>query len=307
MSDELAGGVVIDPDEQPAEVVQTPLSLAGEPAPTEEPIADEDEDVSDVPQIDLREGKFVPVSALVADRKHAKEALRAAKAEAETLRAKAQQADEMSRYVEDARPYIEALRTRPDLIRQVTMQPPAPVEQPALSPEQAEGLARTLELYTPDGHPDIKRAQTMGAFIDQMASRKAQQAVAPVIETEAARESVSQFQRVMGEKAPGGVVIDPKVAQEVWTMVPPQLSSQPAIAQVLRRVALAETILRGGKPAPQPVGRPPVQTEASGGRPPAGHPLSDIESRIARSRGMTDKQWQTARDTYRPGQPNVLE
>lgn len=307
MSDEIPGGLVIDPDEQPAETVQTPLTVAPEPpAPEPQAPADPDEDVSDVPQIDLREGKFVPVSAMAAERKKGKEALRAAKEEADSLRAKAKEADEMRASVQAARPWIEALKNRPDLIRQIQQAPAPQPEEPTLSPEEAESLARTLELFTPQGEPDVKRAQATAKLVDKLAERKAAKAVAPMIQNDHQRASLTQFQRVLNIRDGFGEGPDPEILKAQWLQMPPEMTANPEVAEVLWDRAMGIT-RRLGKPAPKPPDKAPLVSEAPGGRTTQPHNLSDLERAVARSRNMTQKQWAESQSGYKPGAFNVLE
>ena len=194
--------------------------------------------------------------------------------------------------------------------------PPKP-EVPDVSDDEAERYARHYELYTPQGL-DISRAKRIIA--DQRAEMKRvareavqeydQTTVAEVRQTAAQRAAREQFVRVATAKDEGGQALfneqTVKVLAEEFAKLPPELSSQPEVADHVMNAALGK-IARSRKPAPAKPEREPVFTESSSGPRPNGYTISNLEKNVANSRGISHSDWEKTAKQYVPGQPNVLE
>lgn len=278
-------GTVTPPAQEP---VETPPAAQEEPDP---------EGTVVIPQ-----GKVVPLTALQAERAKRKEAdklLSAKDQEIAAIKEKAQKYDEAAAYLQQAKPYIE--KAKADFQRQSA--PPEP--QGPLTEAEAVEYAKDFDLYTSDGKPDIARAQRIAARHEKLSERKAQQAVSPILQTEAQRQSNALFQHYAQQPEINGVKIDSQVLAQVWQTVPPDMIVQPGVAEVLFNNALAIQIRSGkvAKPAPPPV----VPTESLGGGAAAPAPLSDVSQRFMSAAGIQKKTFTELREQFKPGQSNSLE
>ena len=166
MSDELIN-LEDDGPEIPA-ADAAPVEVAAAP----EPAAPTPEEIDDPTKVDLRD--IPKVSGLLAALKSERESNKA-------LKARAEQAAQLEAEVADLRPYAKFLKDNPQLLQPRQPEPAPVADQPSIDPE-AEELARLLDLYTPEGQPDIKRASKFLTVADKRADKRVQQAVAPVHE-----------------------------------------------------------------------------------------------------------------------------
>lgn len=286
--------------EQPGEIVgvtETPPEPQTPPEPPPNP-----EDADPEGTITGEGGiKFVPLGAVIAERGKRKEAEGKLK-DLPTLQQKAAAYDSASAYLEQARPVIEAVKRRPDLIR-LAQEPAPPPAEPAgpLTLQEAEEFAKDLQLYLPDGKLDVATAQRIAARQDRIAERRATATVAPLQQTEATRQSSAYFAHYASQKDPSGnALVDVNVLREVWAGVPPEMSAKPEVAQVLYLTAMGKQVVEGKAPritAPPPV----VPTESVGGvKPPSGD-LSETELKFMRAGGMKREEFIKVRDQYKPG------
>jgi hypothetical protein len=291
MSDELPIGSMTLEGDDGGEIVGAPITTpveAAEPEPEG--------------TVEMPTGKVVPLAALQSER----EGRKAAAAEANALKerltaaeAKAAQLDQIAGEWAQVQPLINSVRNG-------TYQPPAPpkVEQ-TLSEAEAIDYAKDLDLYKPDGKPDVDRAQRLAARQERLSQQAAARAIAPLHATEAQRASDDMRQRIAGLKDATGFQVPAEFIDQVWKVVPAELSAQPNVAGVLHRVALAEAILAGKHPAMKAGAPPPVVPTASlgGGR----QGEAPVDSRFATAAGISQKVFKETAAAYKPGHSNVLE
>src|SRR5687767_12164816 len=227
MADELQNGSVSMSLEDTPEITgptPTPAVTQEPPQPTPPP-APEAEDADPDGTISGAGGiKFVPLGAVKAERERRQAAEKAAKdkdAEVASYKEKALKYDEAAGYLQQAKPIIEKIRSRPDILK-LADQPPAPVTpvvDPALEAEALE-MAKDLDLFLPDGKHDIAKALRILQRTDQRAAKQAQQAVSPILQTEAQRQSQAYYQHFLNQPEVNGVKVDPRFLQETWNSVP---------------------------------------------------------------------------------------
>ena len=293
MSDELPAGSMTLEGDDGAEIVGAPITadvVDTEPEP---------EGTVEIPT-----GKVVPLAALQSER----DARKAATAESAGMRerltaaeAKAAQLDQIAGEWAQVQPLINSVRNG-------TYRPPTAPEPPqqTLSDADAIDYAKDLDLYKPDGTPDVERAQRLAARQERLSSAAAAKAMAPLHANEAQRASADMRQHVAHLKDATGFTVPAEFLDQVWKVVPPELSAQPNVAGVLHRVALAEAILAGKHPAlkagSQPL--PVVPTAALGGGRQGEAPA---DSRFATAAGISQKEFLKTASAYKPGHSNVVE
>jgi len=318
MSDDLMPGAVTLEGETPT-LVSPPVASAETP-PADTPVGDEDAEPEGI-TIDLRGEKMVPLSALKAVREklHATKAEAQAaaqlRAEVEALRPKAQDAEQVAQWVESVRPLLAKLKDRPDIVRAVMegqptlagnqAQPPVPTGPLPL--DEAEDLARTLELYDAEGKPDIARAQKMAGKFAKLAGAEASRTVAPITGAMVDAQAGTLKGQYAGLKDKAGRTVNPAVLDQMFKLVPSQLVAQdPNVAGVLYYAAKGYAAHHGlDEPAPPP-NMPVVTESAGGGRQTAAQTLSDLDRKFARSMG-SEKTYRETASGFKPGAINVLE
>lgn len=291
MSDELINleedGPELPAQETPAPVAEVPEQQA---APAEEP-----EQPAEVEAVEVAGRKYVPISAVISERK-----------QRQALAEKAARADQLEAYVNESRPYVEFLKNNPDLLkpRQAAPQPTPVTDVPTVDPE-AEELARLMDLYTPEGQPDLKRAAKFLKVADNRAAKQVQQAVAPVHERAAQENSARNFQIALAYKDPQGRSPNVNTLASIWRTVTAEQSADPNTASILTATALGLDYANA-KPQPAAPAQPPVVTEGTGGVP-RRTVLSDIEQRIAKDRGVSHTTWAEDTKGFVKGRANQLE
>lgn len=252
-----------------------------------------------------QQGKFVPVSALVAERTRAREATEERlRKEHEPLKAKADRADQLAADLETLRPQLDYLREHPDLLARS-----ADPAEPQVSDDDAEKYARRLELYTASGL-DTRRAKHIiaenRAEMARVAHDAAQQAVQPAMQATAEQLSRQNFILMAQRKgADGRALVDPAVLAAEWAKVPAVLTAQSEVAHQLLKSAIGESALSGKR---QPLADPtePLFTEPAGGGRSDPYRMSEVERKMARTSGLTEKQWSDSAKQYQPDRLNVL-
>jgi hypothetical protein len=190
---------------------------------------------------------------------------------------------------------------------------PLPPEAETVNDDEAERYARHYELYTKDGL-DIGRAKRIIADnrseMKRVAKQAADEAVGPVQEQTAKSGAREQFVRVaMAVDGQGQRVLDDdgvKILAQKFAQMPPQLASLPEVADLMLNAAIGETVRTGKKRVAAP-SKEPVFSESPGGQRGTGYTISNIEKKVADSRGISHGDWEKAAKTYQPGQPNRLE
>ena len=284
--------------DEPSEV--PPPEPTPEPVVEAPPVADPVADTEPEPEgtITIPQGKVVPLGAVQAERGKRKEAEKAkAELEAQLAEAslKAKNWDEARAYLEQAKPYIE--KARADLQR--------PKDTPAVDPA-LEQYAKDFDLYTADGKPDVERAGRIMRFHDDRAQKTAQQLVAPIIQTEAARTAQGLFQQYVSRPEQNGVKVDATLLAEAFNMVGPELIAQnPAVAEVLYMNTIGRQLLSGQKPVSAPP--PPLVSESVGPGKTPEVALTDMDQKFIQASQMKPSDFKETRDRYKPGQNNSLE
>ncbi len=270
--------------------------LVPEPAPepvlTPEPVPEPEEPGAVV----VGDQKLIPLSALLSEREKSK-----------GLREKADQFDQMSGYVAQAKPYIEFLQAHPDVMTRALA--PAPVAAPvapAVDP-MAEQLAKTLDLYTPEGKPDTARAQSLMTLIDTVAEQKAEAKVKPIADRTLKSKADENFQRALVTVAPNGHRVDPTVLRGLWDKLPAAVTADEQVASILVYSALGYDVMHkpvGTATAPLPT---PVVTEGNTGRQSTPVALSTFDERIAAHRGIAPAKYGELLTGFTKGRPSALE
>ncbi len=283
----------------------------GQPDPAApEPAAPDDDTVPDGTIEGTGGVQFAPVKAVIAERTQRKEAQRERDALKEQLTAaqqKAQRYDELAGYVEQARPIIEAVRSRPDLVEQARHPRQESAPKP-LSEAEAVDYAKDLDLYKPDGTPDVDRAQRLAQRQELLAQRSAQQAIAPFQANDAQRASHTMKQQILAYKDSNGHTVDAAILNDLWAGVPAELSAKPEVAGVLYQMALGATVAAGKYKGTQPPGPPPpLQTESLGSRGGVPKDLDVFGQKFAKAADIKPSEFAKASGRYVPGQTNSLE
>jgi hypothetical protein len=275
----------------PAEPVAEPVA---EPAAAPEPVAAHEPDA-----VEVAGQRMVPLAAL-----------QAAREEARTLKQKAEQVDQVSAWYQANRPYVEFLQNNPDLLKP---RPAAPAPPPAPTPpEQDETLtqlARTLDLYTPEGKPDATRAAVIRNLVKSEAQTIAQEAVKPLEAMTTRERANANLQYAYSATTPDGHKADPEVLKQIWANGDPKVLSTPegAAMAVLMAVGMSQFARQPQAPQPAAPNQPPVVTEPVGGRNINRAPISEFEQRIANVRGIAPQKYAELTRDFKPGHVNVLE
>jgi hypothetical protein len=249
--------------------------------------------------------RFVPLAAVIAERTGRKEAtkqLATKDAEIATLKGKAEEWDRVAPAVQAAMPLIERIKGRPDIL--ALLDKPAEAAAPAKTLSDADAIeyAKDLDLFKADGTPDVDRAQRLAARQEAIAAKQTQAAMAPIHATDAQRASAGLKQQLLAVKDAEGHSIDPKALDSIWSIVPPELSAKPEVAQILYLAAkgMAAHAGKGAKPGPGPV----LQTESLGG---GKVPDGDKPSRFATAAGIGQAEFRKTTSAFKPNAVNVLE
>jgi cytochrome c556 len=270
---------------------------APEPTPEPEPVAVAPADPMEAePEgtTEVEGAKHVPLGHLINERR-----------EKAALKQKADQFDQLAGYVNQVKPYIEFLQANPNLISQ-TRQEPTPVTPTQPVDEESAELARTLDLYTSDGQPDVKRAQKLIDRVDKIAGTRAQAEVKPLQDSTQRERAQYSYQRALVTKTPDGRAPDRAILDELWRRTPDHIKATEEGASGIWALALGFSEGQGRTPVP-PQASPVLHTEPPGGRTPNRAPLSALEEKIAKIRGLSEKDYHERTKGYTPGRVNVLE
>lgn len=275
------------PTETPLDEVQQQAAAdATPPAP-----ADDEADEGVVEAVSVAGQKMVPLAELIKTRKEAK----AAKAHLQQLQPQLEQAARVAQQVEEIRPYAELIKANPQLIemaQQATRHSAPQTIQPEHD-QDAVDLAQDMGWYVPaTGELDVARGQRWLAKLDARATRKAQAEVEPIRQQTVQGQAAVMRQRVAAIRDKSGApVASEESLNQVFSMVPPELSANPQVAFVLTMAAAGFDKYQGRTPpapsqAPQPQ-TPPIYTESVGRRGPA--PISEELAKMGARFGLTEK------------------
>jgi len=113
------------------------------------------------------------------------------------------------------------------------------------------------------------------------------------------------YQQYLSQPEVNGIKIDKNLLAEAWNSVPPEVSADPRVAQVLFMNTIGRQIISGQKPMQAPA--PVVPTESLGGQVSQERPLSDTSQRFMSAAGISKKSFTELREQFKPGQSNSLE
>ena len=236
-------------------------------------------------------------------------ALRDAREEARALKEKAAQFDQVSSWYAQNRPYVDFLQANPDLLK--PRQAPVPEATPA-PPEHDDALvslARTLDLYTPEGKPDANRAATIRNLVKSEAKTIAQEAVKPLAEMTTRERAQVNYQHALNVTLPNGQKPNPATLAAIWKNGDPNVLSTTDGAAYAVMLAVGAEMMAAQPQAqpPQAPAQPPVVTEPAGSRHVNRAPVSEFEQRVMNIRGITPQKYSEYTKDFRAGQSNVLE
>lgn len=255
--------------------------------------------------VEVQGQRLVPVAAIEAERKRAREATeQRVRAELEPTVKKAEQADQLAADLAALRPQLDYLNQHPELLRAE----PTP-QIPSVSDEDAERYAKKHQLYTPTGL-DIAAAKSIIAEnrreMEHVATQAARQAIEPLQQTTDTQASRQNFLWAVTQKAAdGSALVEPKALAQLWSTFPAHLTANPDVARVILKAAIGESVM-SGTPSIQPPEREPTFTESPGGARPGTYRMSDLERSVAKTAGLTEKQFEARAKTYKPDSVNVL-
>lgn len=282
--------------------------ITQEPPEPDPALAAQDDDAEPEGVVEVNGRRVVDVSVLAAERKRVRQATEKAIREKELtpLQAKAQEADQLRQALADARPYIDLVRQRPELLA-----PPKPTTaEEQVSDEDAAQEARDLELYdSKTGQPDVARAKRIIARRRQDALAAAQQAtqaaIGPITSQTAQGASKQVFaQMAMRKDETGQPLVDPKVLASLWVQLPPELTQHQEVGELILDAAIGKSIRTTGRV--QRPDRPPTVSEPPGGRSGPAYQMDQMARSLAKNAGISDKDFQAGAKSYQAGQTNVL-
>lgn len=190
-------------------------------------------------------------------------------------------------------------------IRQQQAQPSAPAK-PQVN-EAALNYAKYLDLYKPDGTPDVERAQRVLDLNAAQAQEVARAAVQPLYQSTAQQQSAANYTAAANYTDKNGIKVDQAILQDIWNKVPKEMSANPDIAALLYKVAKAET-LDAGKWKPQtPAPPPPIVTESLGGGASVPKELTYQDKQMMSAANIKPSDYEKISSNFKPGQANSLE
>lgn len=256
---------------------------AAEPGAVERDVESDTLEIPDSSQPDGK-AKYVPAAALAGVRRELKDA-KAALQQAKEGSAKATQLEQtvahLQQQVEQLTPYVQAYQA-------AVAQPQTAVEDDS----EARELAVTLDLYKPDGTPDVDKAKKTLALMDKRARTHAEQSIAPLQQRSIAQQSHYNLQRALNTDI-NGVKPDPAITRALWARLDPSVTANEEQAKHLVIQALGMTVMQGKAAATAPTTTqrtatgqfakaedipPPLHVEKAGGKDtPNDSPLSAAE------------------------------
>lgn len=274
--------------ETPPPPPETPPAPAADPPPP--PPAEADPEGT----VEVGGQKLAPVGAVIAERR-----------ERQALERKL---NEQQAAIQQLQPYVQFIAANQHLFTQQGQPAPAPAPSaPDADPEAVE-LARTLDLYTPDGKPDAARALKLVTLVDRRAQHHAESAIRPMEDTTARERAGYMYQRALVTKATDGRMPDPQILQRLWTQTDPRISGTEEGAAGLVAMAIGlQALTNQAAPPPAPPANAPLITETSGGRPGHRTALTSLDQGIIKMRGVKPETYAELTRGFNPGVSNVLE
>jgi len=197
--------------------------------------------------------------------------------------------------------------------------PGTPTEDDKQLFAEAQEVAHDLGLYDTEGQPDIRTAARIVLRDRKRTEALLNKALAPLQQTTQSLASQPVIAHVLGVADQFG--IDRNLVYQGLQATPPEHLGNPEVQQAVLMMALGTQTMLGTTPpnghgrAPQPgravpqrgALRPPLFTEAPGGRPRATPQLDDVFRERLRSTGMKDETINASLERFVPGAPNRLE
>ncbi len=288
--------IVVPSVEEP--VKETAVSPPGQPPPE----ADDDDAAVEAEAVEVKGAKYVRLEAV----REARGKTKAARDEAKAARGEVERLSTVRQQLSEALPYIEALKSRPDLLAKLSQPPQVEALPDSKDDPDLMELARGVGLYNAQAQPDLEAAKRVRAFIRKEAQAIANEAVKPLEEMSANERSVVNYQRALNIKDPTtGRTPSPETLGFMWKNMPASYSSDPRVAAIMAYAALGYDVSHATV-QPKPPDKPPLETEGSGSRTVA-RGLSEFEGKVAAERGKTEAQWKELTKGHQPGRPFVLE
>jgi hypothetical protein len=207
-----------------------------------------------------------------------------------------------------------------------TGKPPAPKpgeasEEDKALYKEAQEVAHDLGLYDAEGNPDIRTAARIVVRDRKRTETLLNKALAPLQQTTMGLAAQPVINHVLGVADQFG--IDRNLVLQGLNATPAEHLGNPEVQQAVLMMALGTQTMLGTTPgnghgrAPQapaqrgtPMSRalrPPLFTEAPGGRPRATAQLDEVFRERLRSTGMKDDTINASLERFVPGAPNRLE
>jgi hypothetical protein len=265
-------------DPPPAEPVAEPDPPA---APVDADAAIDAEIESSAIDVDGTD-KLVPLSAVTKLR----ERVKTERTERQKLAERAAKADQYEQQLAQQAPYLQAAQAL------LAARQAAPQAEPAAPPPddtEARELAASLDLYKPDGTPDVDKAAKVLALMDKRADSKADARMQPVLQHTAQQQAQVMLARAKATVAPNGLKADPAVLERVWATADPRQVANHDYAKWLWTVAYGlshmDKAVAAQSATPPP--DPPLYTEKAGGQDAASVKLDAVDMKLAKELGMS--------------------
>ena len=319
MSELAPGSVSLEDDNPSLESLSAPPPAPETPATPQQtapPPAQEAEQEPDGVVVNPGGEKLVPLNAVVDLRgklRAEKEAREAEKAELEQLRGKVKTAEAIAQEWQQLQPHIQKIKSAPP--PQEAPKPTAPDANMVVGEHPITGrpitladYTKSLDLYTNNGTPDLERGLEQLGVQRYQAKQQTEAAIQPFHQQTAQQQSAINFEKAASFKhQQSGIQVDRAILQKFWSEVPAEMSSQPGVAEVLWRNALAETVLQGKHKAPVDPPPPVQHTESIGGATAPTKELTQIDRNMMSAVGMKSKDYEDISSRYKPGEHNALE
>ena len=224
------------------------------------------------------------------------------KAELASAQTTAAEATTLKQYIAQLQHQVQQLQPQSAAYQAMVQ---AAQQQAPEDTSEAEEYARLLDLYTPDGKPDVERGTKGLAIQRKLAEQAAQQHVAPIQQHTTAHASAHNLLRAKNTELPGGVKADPQMLEHVWRQLDPALTATPEGAKQALIVAMGYSQLTGQLSAPSAPARPrtpsgqfqaptppdPIFTEKAGGKSVdvVGGELSDADKKYCKANSISEK------------------
>jgi len=291
VSDQVAEAPVEAPADTPQDAAPVVEAAIETPAAPLDADAQLDSEAIEIPTGE----KLVPLSAVTRLRAELKEVKGQAK-EAAELRQKLQ---ETQGNLQAAQPYIEAAREMIERQRQAAAQPQPPQGPTDEDVAELTDVARLLDFYTPEGAPDLSRAQKHLALVERAAERRARAATEPLVQQSLAQQASHMRERAKATKLGNGDTADADIIDALWGRIEQQpgglqtLANKEAVKHLWGQAYALTKMRQAQNPAPAKVDAPPdpLFSERAGGRTGGSVTLTDGDKRVARDLGMTDAQY----------------